>query len=266
MGDVTTIPEVTATAERPSHDNDKGCQNGSPGSGGGNCSRSDVINDPARFFEIKSWHTRKELLKSKTVCNKIHQYLLANIDDKRRPKDAIEPVYVLETILLTSQTYLRIMYKLGSLYYNKQFKDVVGKANNTRSTIPNNPSIIHHIFRNEEGHLPNTAENQALVERICNDPKCYLGTDKHGNIWFGQVQKDGRQVWGSTRNGEIRNGGVNNFAHKYNPETGLSAKSKPSQKSKHLGFFHERTINHERTSLSGNVLLPGLLFRHNKFG
>ena len=84
-----------------------------------------------------------------------------------------------------------------------------------------------HIFRDKEGHLPNTLENRQLLERLANDPAKMLGKDKHGNEWCASTRPDGTQVWTELRNGEIINGGVNATPRPFNPETGLKAPKPP---------------------------------------
>lgn len=41
------------------------------------------------------------------------------------------------------------------------------------------------------------------------------------------MQKDGKQVWTCSRNGEIRNGGLNETPRGFDIETGLSSPEKP---------------------------------------
>jgi RHS repeat-associated protein len=89
--------------------------------------------------------------------------------------------------------------------------------------LPNDPSKLGHIFRDEDGHLPNTPENQQLLENLANDPNSQLGADNYGNEWAAQTQPDGTQVWVQYRGNTITNGGLNQTPRVYNPSTGLSA-------------------------------------------
>lgn len=41
-------------------------------------------------------------------------------------------------------------------------------------------------------------------------------------LWYFQMQSDGSQVWVTTRDGTIQNGGVNNPPKTWNPDTGYS--------------------------------------------
>jgi len=86
---------------------------------------------------------------------------------------------------------------------------------------------IAHIFRNKEGHLPDTPANRKLLEEIANDSKKALGKDKYGNEWCASTRPDGTQVWTQSRNGEIINGGVNSTPRSFHPQTGLSAPAPP---------------------------------------
>ena len=87
--------------------------------------------------------------------------------------------------------------------------------------IPNNDSTTGHIFRNAEGHIPDTPENRNLLEDVANNSDNFLGFDKYGNEWYTQIQKDGTQVWVQARNGKIFEGGVNKIPKNWNPQTGL---------------------------------------------
>ena len=87
--------------------------------------------------------------------------------------------------------------------------------------IPDNDSVTGHIFRDAEGHIPDTPENRALLENIANDMVNFRGTDKYGNEWYTKILEDGREVWGESRNGNIFDGGINANPKPWNPETGL---------------------------------------------
>jgi hypothetical protein len=81
---------------------------------------------------------------------------------------------------------------------------------------------IKHIFRNAPGHLQDTTMNRKLLVDTASNPKNYLGKDKFGNHWHAEIQPDGSQVWTSSRNGKIRNGGLNKSSKTYNSSTGLA--------------------------------------------
>jgi len=89
-----------------------------------------------------------------------------------------------------------------------------------------------HIFRDAEGHLPDTPENVELIEDVANSENDYLGPDEHGNDWSSRTQGDGKQVWVQTRGGKITNAGINNKPRTYNPKTGLSSPYIPKKKGK----------------------------------
>ena len=104
------------------------------------------------------------------------------------------------------------------------------KKNESNTPIKINEKNIGHIFRDEEGHFQkDTAKNRALIEHVVNEKINFLGLDKYGNEWYAEILDDGKQIWAQVRNGQIRNGGVNNLPKTYNSETGLSNPNKPTQ-------------------------------------
>jgi len=86
---------------------------------------------------------------------------------------------------------------------------------------------VKHLFRNKEGHLPDTQKNRELLESVATDSQTVLGNDVHGNTWAARIQEDGSQVWIQSRNGKIINAGLNKVPRSYNPETGLSSPTIP---------------------------------------
>lgn len=98
----------------------------------------------------------------------------------------------------------------------------MGSAGGHRNVLPKNDSQIKHIFREKSGHIPDTPTNRKLLEEVANKKENYIGTDKYGNEWYFQMQSDGSQVWVTTRDGTIQNGGVNNPPKTWNPDTGYS--------------------------------------------
>lgn len=83
-----------------------------------------------------------------------------------------------------------------------------------------------HIFRNDEGHLLDTPENRRLLIEMTSDPKNFLGPDERGNLWYGKILPDGKQVWTSVRDNLIRNGGLNETPKIFNSKTGLCSLGK----------------------------------------
>ena len=78
-----------------------------------------------------------------------------------------------------------------------------------------------HIFDDRPGHLPDNPENRKRVKEVVTNPTKYLGPDKHGNWWYGEILPDGTQLWGEARGEEITNGGLNEIPKEYNPDSGL---------------------------------------------
>lgn len=104
------------------------------------------------------------------------------------------------------------------------------KANNTGKKLPDSDSKLKHIFRDAEGHLPDTSENRRLLQETTKNPQNYLGKDKYGNDWYAATRKDGSQVWVQSRNGEIWDGGLNKQAREWNVQTGLKNQGNPKNK------------------------------------
>ena len=87
--------------------------------------------------------------------------------------------------------------------------------------LPPNDAQIKHIFREEEGHLPDTPENRALLVELANERSSHAGKDARGNDWHVRMNEDGSQIWAESRNGTIRNGGLNKPPLPWDDETGL---------------------------------------------
>lgn len=75
--------------------------------------------------------------------------------------------------------------------------------------LPTKSGQLGHIFRNALGHLADTPANRQLLTVVASNPANRVGVDKFGNVWSSVTRTDGAQVWVSTRNGVIQNGGLN---------------------------------------------------------
>lgn len=117
--------------------------------------------------------------------------------------------------------------KLKPLVHNIKNEDPSPKRpNNNKNNKDIKPLIfreedINHIFDNRPGHIVDTAKNRKLLIDIASDKSNFLGFDRFNNEWYGKIINSGKQIWASTRNGIIQNGGINEIPHTFNPITGL---------------------------------------------
>lgn len=105
---------------------------------------------------------------------------------------------------------------------NRIFEDAQDEA--IPNKLPPNIAQIRHIFSDRSGHLPDTEENRQILLDLSNDPNAKLGIDIRGNTWYAKMTEDGKQLWVSTRNGIIQNGGINIIPIDWDTETGLCAR------------------------------------------
>ncbi len=108
-------------------------------------------------------------------------------------------------------------------WYGDEWHPPTTGGGKTFNKLPPNDSQLKHIFRNAEGHLPDTFDNRYLLESIANTQTYYLGTDKYGTQWYSWTRNNGTQVWVRSRQGTIINGGINNNPLTFDPDTGLNA-------------------------------------------
>ena len=88
-------------------------------------------------------------------------------------------------------------------------------------TFPQWEVQLKHIFRNADGHVPDTPANRQLILDVSNNINNYLGKDARGNDWYAFISEDGTQTWVRVRNGIIDNAGVNTVPRIWDSETGL---------------------------------------------
>ena len=105
--------------------------------------------------------------------------------------------------------------------FSDALADLKAQSPEKVNKIPNNPATIGHIFRDAEGHIPDTPQNRALLEDVANSEQDFLGYDKYGNAWYTRQLPDGTFAWVEARNGNIFEGGINKTQKTWNPETGL---------------------------------------------
>ena len=179
-----------------------------------------VISDIAGAFTEKL----PEVIKDKTPFEK---------DSRESFQEMVEAGHKrIDTVFETDQSHI----------YSTEGKEVRDKltigmlpppgsiGNNIKQSSKFYEKNINHIFRQKPGHLPDTPTNRKLLLEVAGNPNNFLGIDKHGNSWHAKIQKDGTQVWSISRNGEIRDAGVNKKAQIFHKETGLSNNVKPKQK------------------------------------
>ncbi|RDV39155.1 hypothetical protein DV096_00860 [Bradymonadaceae bacterium TMQ3] len=111
-------------------------------------------------------------------------------------------------------------------YYVSSPRGSPGVLVHNTCRFPGDQSQIKHIFRNDPGHLADTPANRRLLIDVADDPSTTLGTDRFGNLWSARTLDDNTQVWVSSRNGVVQNGGRNDTPRTFNPETGLSRSSR----------------------------------------
>lgn len=87
--------------------------------------------------------------------------------------------------------------------------------------LPENDAQLKHIFRNADGHLPDTPENRKMLTDLANNEKYHKGKDKWNNDWHARQNEDGTQDWTRSRNQMINEGGKNSKPVSWNDETGL---------------------------------------------
>ena len=88
--------------------------------------------------------------------------------------------------------------------------------------LPPDESQLKHIFRDAKGHLTDTPENRQTLVELANDRSFHVGKDMRGNDWHIKYNEDGSQLWVTSRNGVIQNGGINNPPLPWDDDTGLS--------------------------------------------
>ncbi len=88
--------------------------------------------------------------------------------------------------------------------------------------LPSDDSQLKHIFRRARGHLEDTPENRQLLLNLANDEKHHIGKDSYGNDWHYKQLEDGSQLWVSSRNGIIQEGGLNSPPRPWDERTGLN--------------------------------------------
>lgn len=75
--------------------------------------------------------------------------------------------------------------------------------------FPEKVSQLSHIFRYDIGHITEDTlvNRELLVDTI--SPDNFIMIDRFGKYWFARVLENGQEVWVTTLNGIIQNGGIN---------------------------------------------------------
>lgn len=88
--------------------------------------------------------------------------------------------------------------------------------------LPDDDSQLKHIFRKGDGHLEDTPDNRNMLHELANDVENYKGKDSRGNDWYYKNLDDGTQLWATSRNGVIQDGGLNQVPRTWDERTGLN--------------------------------------------
>jgi hypothetical protein len=72
-------------------------------------------------------------------------------------------------------------------------------------------NVFTHAFTGEKGHLIDSLINRKLILDMASNVKNFLIEDVFGNDWYGEILKDGRQLWASARDGLIKDCGINDI-------------------------------------------------------
>ena len=70
-------------------------------------------------------------------------------------------------------------------------------------------NVFTHAFKEKSGHLIDSLINRKLILDMTTNVKNFLIEDLYGNDWYGEILKDGRQLWAWARNGLIKDCGIN---------------------------------------------------------
>ena len=98
------------------------------------------------------------------------------------------------------------------------------------SAIAKGTSDTHvHIFRNSSGHFADTPANRAALSDMVANSANFVCIDQYGTAWFAMILPSGEQLWATVRDGQIRNGGINEIPKSADPLTGLSSPTKPGK-------------------------------------
>lgn len=87
--------------------------------------------------------------------------------------------------------------------------------------LPDEDSVLRHIFRAKEGHLDDTPANRRMLIDLANDRQYHIGKDKWGNDWHARLNDDGTQDWVEHQNQRISDGGTNRVPKHWDDMTGL---------------------------------------------
>ena len=164
---------------------------------------------PGKFLASNADDSAKKALQQDTIEDAVEGTLKKEVAENTAKKEIADTAEDLSQKTIDKDDVLE-----GSSGINRG-------SDSLKNKIPDNESTTGHIFRDAEGHIPDTIENRKLLEDVANNPDNFLGKDKYGNEWYAKLQDDGSQVWVEARNEKIFEGGVNNISKTWNPQTGL---------------------------------------------
>lgn len=112
------------------------------------------------------------------------------------------------------KTVVRMLLCIA-LFYNH----LEANSNWVQPKIPEDQNRLGHIFKKDIGNFrKDNRENRTFIESATVDPKNKVGTNVFGKEIFLKTMPDGTQAWAEVWEGEITDGGKNNFPKQWIPD------------------------------------------------